>query len=83
MAGDLHTQRGKWSEATVPHKGWSCVGVDDLEEPSQVCEMCESVDQLRQALGDAAKRIYAGSHVPNGRKRKQCSPDAWTLLATC
>lgn len=44
MTGELHTQRGKWSEATVPHKGWSCVGVDDLEEPSQVCEMCESVD---------------------------------------
>jgi len=44
MIGELHTQRGKWSEATVPHKGWSCVGVDDLEEPSQVCEMCESVD---------------------------------------
>lgn len=44
MAGELHTQRGKWSEANVPHKGWSCVGVDDLEEPSQVCEMCESVD---------------------------------------
>jgi len=28
----------------VPQKGWQCVGVDDLEEPSQECEMCESVD---------------------------------------
>lgn len=39
-----HTNRGKWSEKTIPHKGWSCVGVDDLEEPSQLCEMCESVE---------------------------------------
>ncbi|NLR97450.1 hypothetical protein HGP17_11525 [Rhizobium sp. P38BS-XIX] len=44
MSTDVHTQRGKWSEPHVPHRGWSCVGVDDLEEPSQVCEMCESVD---------------------------------------
>lgn len=39
-----HTSRGKWSQPGVPHKGWTCVGVDDLEEPSQECEMCESVD---------------------------------------
>ncbi|RWA98212.1 hypothetical protein [Mesorhizobium sp.] len=39
-----HTSRGKWSRSGVPHKGWTCVGVDDLEEPSQECEMCESVD---------------------------------------
>jgi len=33
---------GKWSLAGVPHKGWSCVGVDDLETPSAICEMCEA-----------------------------------------
>jgi hypothetical protein len=38
-----HTSHGKWSEAGVPKKGWSCVGVEDLGEPSQLCEMCESV----------------------------------------
>lgn len=38
------TFRGKWSEAGVPKRGWSCVDVDDLGEPSQVCEMCETQD---------------------------------------
>lgn len=36
--------RGKWSEPGVPHKGWRCVGTEDLLEPSQLCEMCESVE---------------------------------------
>ncbi|MBC8069222.1 MAG: hypothetical protein IAG13_12880 [Deltaproteobacteria bacterium] len=40
--------RGKWNEEGVPHKGWTCVGVVDLEEPSQTCEMCESA-QIRYA----------------------------------
>ena len=35
------SQFGKWSESRVPHKGWSCVGFEDLGEPSTVCEMCE------------------------------------------
>jgi hypothetical protein len=33
--------RGKWGRAGVPHKGWECVNVEDLGEPSQICEMCE------------------------------------------
>lgn len=32
---------GKWSQPGVPHKGWECIGVTDLGEPSQICEMCE------------------------------------------
>ncbi|MCG8625184.1 MAG: hypothetical protein MJE68_24700 [Proteobacteria bacterium] len=32
---------GKWSESGVPHKGWNCVGVTDLESPSAICQMCE------------------------------------------
>lgn len=39
-----HTSRGKWSQPGVPHKGWTCIGSEDLEEPSQICEMCESVE---------------------------------------
>lgn len=34
--------RGKWSQAGVPKKGWVCVDIEDLGEPSAVCEMCES-----------------------------------------
>lgn len=36
-----HTDRGKWSEAGVPHRGWSCTDVEDLGEPDRICEMCE------------------------------------------
>lgn len=44
MSAGLHTNRGKWSQAGVPHRGWTCVGIEDLEEPAQLCEMCESVE---------------------------------------
>lgn len=33
---------GKWSEPGVPHKGWICTGVTDMEEPIEVCGMCEA-----------------------------------------
>jgi hypothetical protein len=36
------TQRGKWSQVGVPHKGWRCIDVEDLGSPNQVCQMCES-----------------------------------------
>ncbi len=33
---------GKWAEAGVPNKGWSCVDTEDLGEPSATCETCEA-----------------------------------------
>lgn len=44
MTERRHTDRGKWSQPGAPHRGWVCVGIEDLEEPSQICEMCESVE---------------------------------------
>ena len=35
------SQFGKWSQSEVPHKGWSCVDLEDLGEPFAICEMCE------------------------------------------
>jgi hypothetical protein len=35
---------GKWREAGVPHKGWVCAGVEDLEDERMICEMCEVVE---------------------------------------
>src|SRR5262245_58588209 len=32
---------GKWRLPGVPHKGWQCLDVEDLDEPSFICEMCE------------------------------------------
>lgn len=34
--------RGKWSHPGVPHKGWSCVAIHDLESDREICEMCEA-----------------------------------------
>jgi hypothetical protein len=33
---------GKWGRPGVPHKGWTCVDIEDLGEPAATCEMCES-----------------------------------------
>lgn len=33
---------GKWSDPNVPHKGWNCIDIEDLSEPKNICEMCES-----------------------------------------
>jgi len=38
----VSSKRGKWSIAGIPHKGWVCVDIGDLGEPSIECEMCES-----------------------------------------
>jgi hypothetical protein len=35
-------QTGKWSQSGVPHKGWTCIDIEDLGEPSATCEMCET-----------------------------------------
>src|SRR4051794_9059202 len=39
---------GKWAQAGVPHRGWTCVYVEDLGEPSATCEMCEQ-QEIRYA----------------------------------
>ena len=31
---------GLWNQKGIPHKGWTCVGVDDLGTPEGECEMC-------------------------------------------
>jgi hypothetical protein len=33
---------GKWTQPGVPHKGWTCVDIEDLSSPDHVCEMCET-----------------------------------------
>lgn len=33
---------GLWSQPGVPHRGWECVGISDLEEPSHLCDMCQT-----------------------------------------
>jgi hypothetical protein len=32
---------GKWLEPGVPHKGWRCVHIADMEDVNQTCQMCE------------------------------------------
>ena len=41
MAGET-TGTGKWTQSGVPHKGWNCVDIEELEEQDHLCEMCEA-----------------------------------------
>jgi hypothetical protein len=36
------TATGKWTQRGVPHKGWRCVDIEELEEQDHLCEMCEA-----------------------------------------
>lgn len=36
------TATGKWTQPSVPHKGWHCVDIEELEEQDHLCEMCEA-----------------------------------------
>lgn len=40
----IRSGRGKWSRSGVPHRGWVCVGVEDLQAVDAMCEMCESTE---------------------------------------
>jgi hypothetical protein len=35
---------GKWSQDGVPHKGWQCGEIYDLEDDHMICEMCETAE---------------------------------------
>jgi hypothetical protein len=35
---------GKWSQRGIPHKGWTCINIYDLEHDRVTCEMCESAE---------------------------------------
>lgn len=32
---------GKWAQRGVPHRGWTCVDIEDVDHPDHLCEMCE------------------------------------------
>lgn len=36
------TATGKWTQPGVPHKGWRCVDIEELDEQDHLCEMCEA-----------------------------------------
>ena len=42
--GAVARRHGKWSQRSLPHKGWRCVEVEDRGEPDHTCEMCESAE---------------------------------------
>jgi hypothetical protein len=44
IAGPASVRAGRWSRPGVPHRGWSCVDVEDLGEPNEICEMCEQAE---------------------------------------
>jgi len=64
MDRDQHTRRGKWSEAGVPKKGWTCVGGEDLEEPR------------KHTLAHPQRKL-ASSALPTFTLKKCCSCGEW------
>jgi hypothetical protein len=36
------TATGKWAQPGVPHRGWRCVDIEELDEQDHLCEMCEA-----------------------------------------
>ena len=46
MSETITRGSGKWARPGVPHKGWTCVDIEDIGEPSEVCAMCE-VQEIR------------------------------------
>ena len=38
-----HIGTGKWAQPGIPHRGWTCVDIEDLGDVEAVCEMCEAV----------------------------------------
>jgi hypothetical protein len=53
------TATGKWTQPGVPHKGWTCIDIEDLDSPGHVCEMCE-VQEVRY-VHTMEHSDYAGS----------------------
>jgi hypothetical protein len=54
---------GKWSQPGVPHKGWKCIGIEDLEEPDETCEMCEK---------ETIRYVHIMEHPDYGELRCGC-----------
>lgn len=35
---------GLWARSGIPHRGWTCTDIEDLEDDREICEMCESTE---------------------------------------
>lgn len=57
------TQRGLWSHPGVPHKGWTCVNVEDHEEPTETCEMCGN---------ESVRFLHVMEHPEHGPVKAGC-----------
>lgn len=66
------TATGKWVQAGVPHKGWSCVDIEELEEQEHLCEMCEA---------RRARKREAGFKNERGRRTRWLSRE-WRISAS-
>ena len=53
----------RWDKAGVPHKGWACAAVIDLEEAVHTCEMCGH-EQIRY--------VHEMTHVEHENIRVGC-----------
>ncbi len=64
---------GNWSKPGLPHTDWNDTGVEDLGQPSQKCEMCESrtIRYAHRMWHPTYPRIlYVGAVCARNMKRK-------------
>ena len=73
---------GKWDDPNVPKSGWTCLGVNDLDEPCAICNMCE-VQIIRYVHHmihpDYQEPLYCGcicagkmeNNIPAAQKRER------------
>ena len=68
--------RGKWSDPGVPHRGWRCIGVDELDELTN-CQMCESAEirfAHRMRHPDYPEELVVGCHCAEHMEEDYSAP---------
>jgi hypothetical protein len=77
------TGTGRWAQAGVPHKGWHCIDIEELNEQDHICEMCEArqvrfvhvmehpADEIFRVRLKSAGSTNSGAKDPRIPKRKR------------
>lgn len=52
----------RWNTPGIPHKDWTCIEVEDLEDAVHTCEMCgqESIRYVHHMWHDASPNLKVG-----------------------
>jgi hypothetical protein len=59
-----------WDQSGVPHRGWNCIQVDDLGEPSATRQMCGQ-EHSRSRQKGRSLRLTSGQRLEHGHADRQ------------